>query len=325
MTLPDINRVRLQRVVSECEANFEPADFDELCDAVSETAWATKLELDVQTIADLIQHHSIETKVKVGAVKTKAKPTLPEPAHKLKRKAAPQPEPKVEAPKAEEPESTPEIPKKFYDEAGKGRKPCPACRKYVGNRSAVCTNCGHAFWEVPAPVAAAEPKTVVPPKVETPVAPPSPKVEPPKVAASVAVSVAPPPPKPVSLHKAPLRPVVEATPTSAFNREFLHYQNGEVWEIKNSVLWQVDSKTHEPLNDRKYQWKFDEEWSQSFLTNVESNVAMWVEQGHRRPPNLPEGWLSRTERLQERLNNEQALALAGAGIADSEVSDGTGE
>ncbi len=33
----------------------------------------------------------------------------------------------------------------YYTEGGKGRKPCPSCNGFVGNRTAICPKCQHVF------------------------------------------------------------------------------------------------------------------------------------------------------------------------------------
>ena len=346
MSLPDINKTRLQRVVADCETTFEPADFDELCDAVAETPWATKLELNAGTIAKLIQHHEIETSVKVVMPKAavppprKLKKSTPEP---VVAAPAPKPEPVAPPPKPEPapvpaPPAPPAAPAaaapkgNVFDEAGKGRKQCLVCKKYVGVRNAQCPNCGHAFGSKvvePPPAPAPETKPFVP----APLAQPKPIVmskpfvpqeddddgeayKPAKV--------------PLSLHKEPIRQ--ESTNTlggSTLNREFLHDTDGSVWEIQNGQRWLVDKRTLEPVlnlgKQHKYCMKMNAEWNASFLTNIESDVPLWVEQGLDWPPCLPRTWKKVAELQEERNREQEAVAAGNSGNADAAVSESAGE
>ena len=54
----------------------------------------------------------------------------------------------------------------IYDEPGRGRKPCPACKKYVGVRCSICESCGQQFvaTKPKAPKSPKVKKTPVPPK-----------------------------------------------------------------------------------------------------------------------------------------------------------------
>ena len=112
MKLPQIAPTRLQRVVGDIEFDVEFQSFDELCAAVAASDLAKNLGLTSVVIGALLVHHKIATKV-------------------------------------EKPESVPEV----ADEpevsvtssgAGKGKKQCPSCQKYVGVRTEVC-ECGHQF------------------------------------------------------------------------------------------------------------------------------------------------------------------------------------
>lgn len=128
MTLPKIMPSRLQRVVADVEFGAEFSSFDDLCKAVSETPWATSLDLNPLVIGALMVEHSTLTKVdKPESV------DLP-------------PEPEVES--EVEPVSvsvnTEDKIVKTYDEGGKGKKQCSSCKKYVGIRTSVCA-CGSAF------------------------------------------------------------------------------------------------------------------------------------------------------------------------------------
>jgi hypothetical protein len=123
MTLPKIMPSRLQRVVADSEFGTEFKSFQELCEAVADTQWAKSFDLNATVIGALMVEHGTLTKVD----KPESVELPPEP----------EPEPVVAVAKDEKVVKT-------YDEGGKGKKQCPACKKYVGLRTALCA-CGHAF------------------------------------------------------------------------------------------------------------------------------------------------------------------------------------
>jgi len=126
MTLPKIMPSRLQRVVADSEFGTDFKSFQELCEAVADTQWAKSFDLNATVIGALMVEHNTLTKVdKPESVEL---PPEPEPE--------PEPEPVVTA--------KDEKVVKTYDEGGKGKKQCPACKKYVGLRTDVCA-CGHTF------------------------------------------------------------------------------------------------------------------------------------------------------------------------------------
>ncbi len=132
--LPKINPSRLQRTVADVEFSNDFTTFDDLCKAVAEHKWAKELNLDAWTIGALmIQHDTIVTMEKPAAM---PETDTPAPATPLKPKHAPV----AIAPVATTEASTITT----YDEGGRGRKQCPSCKKYVGNRNSVCA-CGHEF------------------------------------------------------------------------------------------------------------------------------------------------------------------------------------
>lgn len=116
--LPEINPIRLQRVVADAEFD-QDLDFNALCEAVAECSWAKRFDLSALVVGALIIKHDIATKAEKPA-------SVDVPEDK--------PEDKVE--------DKPEI--KTYTEGGKGRKQCTACSAFVGVRTPVCA-CGHAF------------------------------------------------------------------------------------------------------------------------------------------------------------------------------------
>ena len=122
--LPKIMPRRLQRIVNDLESGEEFRSFDDMCKTVADTGWAKTLELDAVTVAKLIAHHEITT-VTTGTSANLAKAEAPVV--------------KAETPADDEAKII-----KTYDEGGKGKKPCPSCKKYVGLRVAVCA-CGHQF------------------------------------------------------------------------------------------------------------------------------------------------------------------------------------
>lgn len=152
--LPKINPSRLQRTVADVEFSNDFTTFDDLCKAVAEHKWAKELNLDAWTIGALmIQHDTIVTMEKPAAMPetdTPAPATPPKPKH---------------APVAIAPVATTEASTiTTYDEGGRGRKQCPSCKKYVGNRNSVCA-CGHEFIKAqPTP----QPKSVGAAAVVTP-------------------------------------------------------------------------------------------------------------------------------------------------------------
>jgi hypothetical protein len=130
MALPKIMPSRLQRVVGDIEFGTTFDSFESLCAAVAESQWAKQLDLTPQVIGALMVEHGTLTKVdKPESV------DLPEDE--------PEPEPvKHPKTKAEKPEEEKVV--KTYNEGGKGKKPCPSCKKYVGLRTSMCA-CGHVF------------------------------------------------------------------------------------------------------------------------------------------------------------------------------------
>lgn len=129
--LPKIMPSRLQRVVSDTEFGTEFETFQQLCEAVAETQWAKSFDLNAMVIGALMVEHGTLTKVdKPASVEL---PVEPEP----------EPEPVAEKP-AKTSAANVEKVVKTYDEGGKGKKQCSACKKYVGLRTAVCA-CGHPF------------------------------------------------------------------------------------------------------------------------------------------------------------------------------------
>ena len=176
--LPKINPSRLQRTVADVEFANDFTNFDDLCKAVAEHKWAKELSLNAWTIGALmIQHDTIVTMDKPDAmpeVDTPPPAAAPRPKH-----APPQPQP-VSDPAGPtvgdvklEPRQDPKLPDDAeqtvraiqhsnvttYDEGGRGRKQCPSCKKYLGNRNTVCA-CGHEFVKAPASAAAPKPKSV---------------------------------------------------------------------------------------------------------------------------------------------------------------------
>ena len=124
--LPKIMPSRLQRVVSDTEFGTEFETFQKLCEAVAETQWAKSFDLNAPVIGALMIEHGTLTKVdKPESVE------LP-------------PEPVVEKSVVAAAPTNVEKTVKTYDEGGKGKKQCPACKKYVGLRTAACA-CGHPF------------------------------------------------------------------------------------------------------------------------------------------------------------------------------------
>lgn len=148
MTLPSINPSRLQRVVADLEFKTDFSDLTSLCDKVVETEWATALNLTADAVQQLIYANGTITKVDKPPKPAKDETIVTEVVVK-------------------------EI--KMFDEPAKGRKQCPACKRYVsGLRSLVC-GCGHVFAiKAKAPVVetAAEPmpdafhKTMLEPEIE---------------------------------------------------------------------------------------------------------------------------------------------------------------
>lgn len=126
MSLPNIPASRLQRIVADTEFDKDFESFDALCLAVASTTWAKSFSLTAAIVAELIVKHQTITKVD--------KPAAVAPVT--------QAEPEVKTAVAPVTQAEPEI--KTYDEAGNGRKQCPACSKYLGNRSKKCA-CGHVF------------------------------------------------------------------------------------------------------------------------------------------------------------------------------------
>lgn len=171
MSLPTINPSRLQGVVANVEFEGEFATFEQLCAAVAKTTWAQTLDLDAEMIGSLmIEHNTITTMEKPA----KAKAATPDPKPTPPAPFAPK-RPNAFAPKRQKPMPTaepPEPPKSTgvatYDEGGRGRKQCPACKKYIGARNMVCA-CGHEFKKAKAE----PPKPVDPPKPPKPVDPPT--------------------------------------------------------------------------------------------------------------------------------------------------------
>jgi hypothetical protein len=75
VTLPQINPGRLQRVTADTEFAGDFSTFEELCEAVSKTPWATNLDLDSDTIGLLmIEHNTIIPMEKPKATAVKAEP-----------------------------------------------------------------------------------------------------------------------------------------------------------------------------------------------------------------------------------------------------------
>jgi hypothetical protein len=165
--LPKIMPSRLQRIVNDVESGEQFTSFNDMCKAVADTGWAKTLELDAATVAKLIAHHGTTTIATVAMPASFVTTDTVEAATKLAEvpvvKAevpvvkAEVPVVKAEVPvvKAEVPVVKAEVPVevpadaeakivKTYDEGGKGKKPCPSCKKYVGLRVAVCA-CGHQF------------------------------------------------------------------------------------------------------------------------------------------------------------------------------------
>lgn len=134
--LPKINPSRLQRTVADVEFSNDFTSFDDLCKAVANHKWAQGLGLDAWTIGALmIQHDTIVTMDKPASMPETDTPAPPKPKH---------------APAADTPAAAPanveEAARSIttYDEGGRGRKQCPSCKKYLGNRNSVCA-CGHEF------------------------------------------------------------------------------------------------------------------------------------------------------------------------------------
>ena len=127
--LPKIMPSRLQRVVSDTEFGTEFETFQQLCEAVAETQWAKSFDLNALVIGALMVEHGTLTKVDKPA--------------SVELPVEPEPEPVAEKPAKTTTADTEKV-VKTYDEGGKGKKQCPACKKYVGLRTAACA-CGHPF------------------------------------------------------------------------------------------------------------------------------------------------------------------------------------
>lgn len=85
MSLPQINPGRLQRITADTEFAGDFSTFEELCEAVAKTPWATKLELDAATIGELmIEHDTIipmdKPTRKAATAEPKPKPEAEPPA-----------------------------------------------------------------------------------------------------------------------------------------------------------------------------------------------------------------------------------------------------
>ena len=134
MGLPIISPVRLQRVVADVEFDTKFASLEDLCEVVSQTQWATNLELNGDAVKALIAKHS-----------TTYNP-FDESVAPIPRKVVEKVE-EVEEPKVEEVKAAKVPVAKVtvtYDVGGKGKKQCPKCKKFVGNKTSVCA-CDHQF------------------------------------------------------------------------------------------------------------------------------------------------------------------------------------
>ena len=153
MKLPSVVPSRLQRVVADEEFELD-LSFDELCEAVSKNKWAITFGFSPKMIGTLILHHNIDTKCsKPSTVEKVAEPIgISTDFSKPNRDSASTVTKSVEV--ADDPqtaiaklsEETEKASKTVptSDTPGKGKKQCPSCKKYIGNRNALCA-CGHQF------------------------------------------------------------------------------------------------------------------------------------------------------------------------------------
>jgi len=123
--------------VADVEFKGEYTTFDALCKAVADSSWAKSLSLDAWTLGALmIQHDTIVTMDKPESMPETETPAI----------AAIPPVPTIPH---NPPQSTTSVEIKTYDDGGRGKKQCPACKKYIGARNAICA-CGHEFSKAPA-------------------------------------------------------------------------------------------------------------------------------------------------------------------------------
>lgn len=142
MTIPKVLGSRLQRVIADAEFD-QTYTFVELCNAVAQTSWAQSFGFSAHTVAELILHHQTETKCEKPEEIPAELQETPEPEPPVV--VAPKPPVQVMPTVAAKPEAEAVPTGKTYDEAGKGRKQCSGCKKYVGLRTMQCPACGHAF------------------------------------------------------------------------------------------------------------------------------------------------------------------------------------
>lgn len=124
MSLPKVNKLRLQQTVTNLETRKAFKSFEELTFAVAGTSFAEQDDLDAKTIGELILNHEIVI-------------NSPKPGEAPKPVAKPTPVAKPEPVTDAKPVAT-------FTEGGKGRKQCPTCNVFVAALSRKCA-CGHEF------------------------------------------------------------------------------------------------------------------------------------------------------------------------------------
>jgi len=123
MTLPTINRDKLQQICTQIISRKNNLSIDDLSHMVSLFKWSQENNLDLDTIKELILFHKIDLSGN----------------------------PKEEI-----------LPQSLGEQPGRGKKQCPGCKKYVGVRTTICV-CGEQLTDSRKTVAKTEiiPKEVV--------------------------------------------------------------------------------------------------------------------------------------------------------------------
>jgi hypothetical protein len=187
MDLPNVSPEKLQQMAMRMEMGRSFQTLEELSFALAASSWAQQEELEADVIEQLLVHHKTITKVKAAGVTPPPVVQLPKPVPAnppTPQPAPPPPKPvpqpvKVEVSEAKAAPTTNETKPEVttYTEAGRGRKQCPTCKKFMGARNKICV-CGHQFQQAdnmsgvtpvaqsPKPASQALEQTVETPKVE---------------------------------------------------------------------------------------------------------------------------------------------------------------